>query len=71
MGAPGSSLWVDHRKTKKLLEGIKVAIPVQQRVLFSDAESGDQTIDRFPNGVTAAPQEAIVPRGVSRKGDAA
>ena len=55
---------------KELFERIEIAIAMQERMLFSNAERGDQTVDRFAYSATAAAQETIVSRRVARQLDA-
>ena len=58
-------------QSKGVLEGVEIAIAVEQRMRMLDTERRDEAIDGFPDGPPAGPQAAIVPRGGLREGDAA
>jgi hypothetical protein len=62
---------VDDGEIEKGFERIEVAIAVQRRMMFTQAERRNQAIDRLAYGVSAAAQRAIVPRRISSKVDAA
>ena len=46
-----------------LLEGIEVAVTVQQGVAVQQAEACDETVDGFADGITANPEMTVVLRG--------
>lgn len=56
---------MDDGEVEQFFERVKVAIAMQQSVLFADAERRDQAIDRLSHRVSAAAQDAIVPGRVS------
>jgi|SRR5579862_6514928 len=53
-------LRVNHLQPQRLLEDIEIAVSVQQFMARFQAESGDQTIDRLANRVTARSQDLAV-----------
>ena len=62
---------MNHRKSQQPFEGIEIAIAMQQRVLPAKAERGDETIDRFPNGMAASAKRPIVSGRLARQVDTA
>jgi hypothetical protein len=53
---------VNNRELKKSFERIEISIAVQQRVLLANTERRDQTVNRLPDSMAAAPQRPIVSR---------
>jgi hypothetical protein len=58
---------MDDREVKKLFEGIKVPIAMEQRVPLSYAECCDQAIDCLSHSTSAASERPIVPRRLPRE----
>ena len=58
-------------KAQYLLEGIEIAIAVQEFVFRLQTESGNQTIDGLANGVAAVAQVPVVVGGGNGQGAAA
>jgi len=58
-------------EVEELFERIEVAIAMQERMLFANAERRDEAVDRFAYGPSTAAQETIVSRRVTRQLDAA
>ena len=54
-------------KAQYLLEGIEIAIAVQEFVFRLQTESGNQTINRLPNRITPFSQVAIIMGGSDGK----
>ena len=52
---------------KELFERIEIAIAMQERMLFANAERRNEAVDRLAYGATAAAQETIVSRSVTRQ----
>jgi hypothetical protein len=51
----------DH-ESKELLEGLEIAVAVQEHVTFAKAERGDEAVNRLANGSPAGAKVAIVAR---------
>src|SRR4051812_43782043 len=62
---------MDDGEAELFFEGVEVAITVKQRVLFADAETRNQAVNRLPHRVSAAAQRPIVSRGIPSHLDAA
>ena len=62
---------MDNGELEKSFEGVEVSIAVQQCVLFTQAERGDQAVYRLPYGVTATPKSTIVAGRLSCQREAA
>src|SRR5262249_54380673 len=59
------------RQIEEPFERIEIAITMQQRVLFPNAERRDEKVDGLAHGAAAAAQETIVSRSVPRQFDTA
>lgn len=47
-------------KAEMLLEGVKVAVAVQQRVTFRDAECGDEAVDGPADCLAFGAEKAVI-----------
>ncbi|HTQ85861.1 MAG TPA: hypothetical protein VMI93_06590 [Candidatus Solibacter sp.] len=54
---------MDDLKTEDTLEGVEIAVAMQQRVTLADAECGDKAVDCPADGVAAPAEDAEVARG--------
>ena len=53
---------MDHEKTEIFLEGIEIAIAMQQAMPCFEAKSCYETIDRLAHGMAATAQKPVVRR---------
>ena len=58
---------MDDGESEVLLEGIEIAIAVEQRVVMANALRRNQQIDGFANRAARASKESIILRGINRK----
>jgi hypothetical protein len=53
---------MDDLQAQMLLEGIEVAVTVQQGVAVHQAEACDEAIDGFGDGIAANPKKTVILR---------
>ncbi len=56
---------------EELLEGIEVAVAVEQCVVVLDAERGDEAVDGLPIGLASRAESSVVARRGGRESDPA
>ncbi len=56
-------------QVEELLEGVEIAVAVQERMTFAEAERRDETIDGLANSPPLRSQQTVVGRRVRRQDD--
>jgi hypothetical protein len=50
-----------HAQAEQLLERIKVAVAVEERVTVAEAECRDEAVNGLANGASLSPESAVIP----------
>src|SRR5688572_10667139 len=64
-------LWMHHLQVEQFLEGVEVAVFVEQGVILLDAERGDEAVDGLSNRSASRAEVAVVAGGGNGKLDPA
>lgn len=59
-----------YRQLEEFLERVEIAVAMQKGMALSDAERGNEAIDRLPNGAASSSHRAVIAGGFARQIDA-